>query len=60
MKTDLLDLLDYRRRVADMYRRVREQSTDSADAHAHFRRERDELFLRVATIRNGSARWLRP
>ncbi len=44
VKADLLDLLDYRRRVAEMYRLVREQGTDSVDAHAHFRRERDELF----------------
>ena len=44
MKAGLLDLLDYRRRVAEMYRLVREQGVDSVDAHARFRRERDELF----------------
>jgi uncharacterized protein (DUF1684 family) len=40
----LLDLLDYRRRVAAMYRLVREGGTDSAQACAHFRRVRDYLF----------------
>ncbi len=38
----MLDLLDYRRRVFDLYRRVREQG--SANAYAEFRRERDALF----------------
>jgi uncharacterized protein (DUF1684 family) len=41
----VLDLLDYRRRVAEMYRVVRELGTDAPDAHAQFRRMRDELFL---------------
>jgi uncharacterized protein (DUF1684 family) len=40
----MLDLLDYRRRVAEMYRRVRELGTGAPGAHAHFRRVRDELF----------------
>ena len=40
----MLDLLDYRRRVADMYRVVRELGTDAPGAHAHFRRVRDDLF----------------
>jgi uncharacterized protein (DUF1684 family) len=40
----MLDLLDYRRRVAEMYRQVRELGTDAPEAHAYFRRERDELF----------------
>ncbi len=38
----MLDLLDYRRRVFEIYRTVREQG--SAQAHAYFRRERDMLF----------------
>jgi uncharacterized protein (DUF1684 family) len=40
----MLDLLDYRRRVAEMYRVVRQLGTDAPEAHAHFRRVRDELF----------------
>jgi uncharacterized protein (DUF1684 family) len=40
----MLDLLDYRRRVADMYRTIRELGTDAAEAHVTFRRVRDELF----------------
>ena len=40
----MLDLLDYRRRVAEMYRVVREMGTDAPEAHAPFRRVRDELF----------------
>ncbi len=42
----MLDLLDYRRRVAEMYRLVRELGTDAPEAHAHFRHVRDELFRR--------------
>src|SRR5664279_2474512 len=38
----MLDLLDYRRQVAENYRRVREQG--SAQAYEQFRRERDTLF----------------
>jgi len=38
----MLDLLDYRRQVAENYRRVREQG--SAHAYEQFRRERDILF----------------
>lgn len=38
----MLDLLDYRRRVFEIYRTVREQG--SARAYDHFRRERDHLF----------------
>jgi hypothetical protein len=38
-----LELLDWRRRVARLYQQVR-ASTDPADAHAHWRSARDELF----------------
>ena len=38
----MLDLLDYRRQVAENYRRVREQG--SVQAYEQFRRERDSLF----------------
>lgn len=42
---DLLSLLDYRRRVAALYARVRDLRDDRpAEAHAHWRAERDELF----------------
>lgn len=40
----MLDLLDYRRRIAEMYRGVRESGTGAPEAHARFRRVRDELF----------------
>jgi hypothetical protein len=40
----MLDLLDYRRRVAEMYRVVRELGTDAPEAHAHLQCVRDELF----------------
>jgi uncharacterized protein (DUF1684 family) len=40
----MLDLLDYRRRVADMYRTIRELGTGAAEAHVTFRRTRDDLF----------------
>ncbi len=40
----MLDLLDYRRRVADMYRAIRELGTGAPEAHAAFRRTRDDLF----------------
>jgi len=39
----MLDLLDYRRRVFEMYRAVREGGSDPAVC-AQFRRRRDELF----------------
>lgn len=39
----MLDLLDYRRRVGDLYRRIREAES-SAAAWADFRRARDDLF----------------
>jgi uncharacterized protein (DUF1684 family) len=39
-----LDLLDYRRRVAEMYERVRTGSGDPAARWIEFRRERDDLF----------------
>jgi uncharacterized protein (DUF1684 family) len=42
MENLMLDLLDYRRQVAENYRRVREQG--SANAYEQFRRERDTLF----------------
>jgi uncharacterized protein len=40
----MLDLLDYRRRVFEIYRQVRELGTDSPQAQAIFRRQRDNLF----------------
>lgn len=40
----MLDMLDYRRRTAEMYRLVREWGTDSARAYTSFRLERDDLF----------------
>jgi uncharacterized protein len=40
----MLDLLDYRRRVFELYRQVRERGTESPQSHALFRRERDSLF----------------
>jgi hypothetical protein len=40
----MLNLLDYRRSVVEMYRGVRELGTDAPEAHAHFRRVRDEIF----------------
>ena len=40
----MLDLLDYRRRVAEMYRQVRELGPGAPEAHAYFRRVRDEVF----------------
>jgi uncharacterized protein (DUF1684 family) len=44
MEGDMLDLLDYRRRVAELYQAIRKQGTDTAEAHAVFRQARDELF----------------
>ncbi len=40
----MLDLLDYRRRVTEIYRVVRELGTDAPEAYAHLQRVRDELF----------------
>lgn len=40
----MLDLLDYRRRVAEMYATIRRLGTDSAQAFQHFQAERDDLF----------------
>jgi uncharacterized protein (DUF1684 family) len=40
----MLDLLDYRRRVAEMYRLVRELGTDAPEAYAQFQHVRNELF----------------
>jgi len=40
----MLDLLDYRRRVAEIYRLVRQLGTDDPEARERFRRVRDELF----------------
>ena len=42
--SDYEDLLDYRRRVGDMYARVRSDRLDPAARCAEFRRARDELF----------------
>lgn len=40
-----LELLDWRRRVHELYRAVREEAAaDPVDAHAHFRAARDRLF----------------
>lgn len=42
---DFITLLDWRRRVADMYSAVRGQlQTDASGAHALWRRTRDDLF----------------
>lgn len=38
------ELLDYRRRVAEIYARVRSETLDPAGRCERFRRERDELF----------------
>jgi hypothetical protein len=40
----MLDLLDYRRRVAELYRDVRSLGTGTPEAHLQFQRVRDELF----------------
>lgn len=40
----MLDLLDYRRRVAEMYMQVRQLGTGSPEAFAHFQAVRDQLF----------------
>ena len=45
----MLDLLDYRRRVAEMYRLVRELGADAPEAYARFRHVRNEL-LHVSSI----------
>jgi len=45
MTEEYLTLLDWRRRIADMYSAVREKlSTDARGAHALWRSTRDELF----------------
>jgi uncharacterized protein (DUF1684 family) len=44
MTHDRLDLLDYRRRVAEMYQFMRERGTDTLQAFSHFRQVRDDLF----------------
>jgi uncharacterized protein (DUF1684 family) len=43
--TEATDLLDWKRRIFDLYRRVRE-ATDPADAWQDWRRTRDEMFRR--------------
>jgi uncharacterized protein (DUF1684 family) len=45
MTHDRLDLLDYRRRVAELYQFLRECGTDAPQAFTHFRQVRDDLFL---------------
>ena len=40
----MLDLMDYRRRVASMYYRVRQHGTHSSQAWLYFREVRDELL----------------
>lgn len=40
----MLDLLDYRRRVAEIYCIIRELGTDAAQAHGRFQHVRDELL----------------
>jgi uncharacterized protein (DUF1684 family) len=44
MRGTVLDLLDYRRRVGEMYQFIRERGTDSVEAQSRFRSVRDELF----------------
>ena len=40
----MLDLLDYRRRVFELYRQIRELGTDSPQAFELFKQTRDDLF----------------
>ncbi len=40
----MLDLLDYRRQVFDMYRQIRVQGSDAPQSFALFRQTRDDLF----------------
>lgn len=40
----MLDLLDYRRRVSEMYATIRRLGTDSPEALYHFQAERNDLF----------------
>lgn len=40
----MLDLLDYRRRVAEIYTSIRELGTGAPKAHARYQSARDELF----------------
>ena len=40
----MLDLLDYRRRVFEMYQRIRELGSDTPEAFSLFRAVRDDLF----------------
>lgn len=40
----MLDLLDYRRRVFELYRQIRELGSDSPEAFALFKKTRDDLF----------------
>jgi hypothetical protein len=40
----MLDLLDYRRRVFEMYHQIRELGTNTSDAFALFKNTRDDLF----------------
>jgi hypothetical protein len=42
--TDFEHLLDYRRRVAEIYRAIRESTSDAAATHSRFCQRRDELF----------------
>jgi len=41
----MLELLDYRRRVFDLYRTIRAQGTDNPRSYRRFIGERDDLFL---------------
>jgi uncharacterized protein (DUF1684 family) len=41
----MLDLLDYRCRIAEMYHHIRVLGTDAPPAHSHFRQVRNDLFL---------------
>jgi uncharacterized protein (DUF1684 family) len=40
----MLDLLDYRRRVAEIYMHIRRLGTEQPEAFAHFQQVRDQLF----------------
>ncbi len=40
----MLDLMDYRRRVASMYYRIRQHGTQSTQSWLYYREVRDELF----------------
>jgi uncharacterized protein (DUF1684 family) len=44
LEIHMLELLDYRRRVAELYTTIRQLGTGSAEAFAHFQKVRNRLF----------------